>query len=121
MLRLLLWRLARATVARAMGVVSPERERAAPPERPPEPAPRRQVPWGLLTIGALVAALVLVPGWLLGLLPSSPNPFAEKTVDRSQPALLRSIRDLREFRAASGRARIVVLPPGATDPNAGCN
>jgi hypothetical protein len=91
-----------------MGVVTPERERAAPPERPPEPPPRRQVPWGLITLGAVVAAIVFVPGWLLGLLPSLPNPFAERTVDRSGPALLRSIQDLREFRAATGNFQVIV-------------
>ena len=78
--------------------------------RPEEPAaaPRRDVPWGLLTLAAGVAAVLFVPGWLLGLLPSIPNPFAEKTVDRSQPALLRSIRDLREFRAATGNFQVIV-------------
>ena len=94
-----------------MGVVSPERERTAPP--PPQqpyspPPPRRQVPWGLLTFGAIVAAIIFVPGWLLGLLPSIPNPFAERTIDRSQPALLKNIQDLREFRAASGNFQVVV-------------
>jgi hypothetical protein len=91
-----------------MGVVSPERERAAPPEPRPEPPPRREIPWGLLTFAAVVAAIVLVPGWLLGLLPSFPNPFAERTVDRSGPALLRSIQDLREFRAATGNFQVIV-------------
>jgi hypothetical protein len=92
-----------------MGVVSPERERPAPPQPPPQQQPpRRQIPWGLLTFAAVVAAIVLVPGWLLGLLPSFPNPFAEKTVDRSGPALLRSIQDLREFRAATGNFQVIV-------------
>jgi hypothetical protein len=59
-------------------------------------------------LGAIVAAFIFVPGWLLGLLPSIPNPFAEKTIDRSQPALLRSIQDLREFRAATGNFQVVV-------------
>jgi hypothetical protein len=55
-----------------------------------------------------VAAIVFVPGWLVGLLPSFPNPFAERTIDRSQPALLRSIQDLREFRAATGNFQVIV-------------
>lgn len=91
-----------------MGVVSPERERTAPPQPEPQPRQKRDVPWGLLTFLAIVAAIVFVPGWLLGLLPSIPNPFAEKTVDRSQPALLRSIQDLREFRAATGNFQVIV-------------
>jgi len=92
-----------------MGVVSPERERTGPAPSAPPPAPtRRPVPWGLLTFLAVVASIVFVPGWLLGLLPSLPNPFAEKTIDRSQPALLRSIQDLREFRAATGNFQVIV-------------
>ncbi len=92
-----------------MGVVSPEREQTAPPPpQQPSPPPRREIPWGLITFGAIVAAIIFVPGWLFGLLPSIPNPFAEKTVDRSQPALLRSIKDLREFRAASGNFQVIV-------------
>ena len=92
-----------------MGVVSPERERTAPAQpQQPSPPPRRQIPWGLITFGAIVAAVIFVPGWLLGLLPSIPNPFAEKTIDRSQPALLRSIKDLREFRAATGNFQVIV-------------
>jgi hypothetical protein len=92
-----------------MGVVTPERDRTAPPQpQPQQPPPRRPIPWGLITLGAVVAAIIFVPGWLLGLLPSFPNPFAEKTVDRSQPALLRSIKDLREFRAATGNFQVIV-------------
>jgi hypothetical protein len=91
-----------------MGVVTRERGPAAPPEPQPQPPPRRQIPWGLITFGAIVAAIIFVPGWLFGLLPSIPNPFAEKTIDRSQPALLRSIQDLREFRAASGNFQVIV-------------
>jgi Protein of unknown function (DUF4230) len=92
-----------------MGVASPEREQTAPPpSAPPSPPPRREIPWGLITFGAIVAAIIFVPGWLFGLLPSIPNPFAEKTVDRSQPALLRSIQDLREFRAATGNFQVIV-------------
>ena len=92
-----------------MGVVSPEREQRPPaPAQPPAQPARRPVPWGLITFGAIVAAVIFVPGWLFGLLPSIPNPFAEKTIDRSQPALLRSIQDLREFRAATGNFQVVV-------------
>lgn len=91
-----------------MGVVSPERERATPAAPQPPPPAKRPIPWGLITFGAIVAAIFLVPGWLFGLLPSIPNPFAEKTVDRSQPALLRSIQDLREFRAATGNFQVIV-------------
>jgi hypothetical protein len=95
-----------------MGVVTRERRPSAPPPpeapQPAAPPPRRQVPWGLITLALVVLGFIYVPGWLLGLLPSLPNPFAERTIDRSQPALLRSIRDLREFRAATGNFQVIV-------------
>jgi hypothetical protein len=95
-----------------MGVVTRERTPTAPPPseapQPAAPPPRRGLPWGLITLAAVVLAIVYVPGWLLGLLPSLPNPFAERTVDRSQPAILRSIQDLREFRAATGHFEVIV-------------
>jgi hypothetical protein len=92
-----------------MGVATPERERTASPQpQPSGPPAKRPIPWGLITLGVVVAAIVFVPGWLLGLLPSLSNPFAERTIDRSQPALLRSIKDLREFRAASGNFQVIV-------------
>lgn len=89
-----------------MAVVSPQRERQAPP--PPQPPPRREIPWGPI---ALLAAIVLLVGgrdWLPDLLPSIPNPFAEETVDRSGPAVLQSIRDLREYHASSGHFQVIV-------------
>lgn len=91
-----------------MGVVSPERERAAPPRAPGSP-PRRGFPWGLAA--ALVGVVVLLVGvreWLPDLLPSFPNPFEETTVDRSRPAVLKSIRDLQEYRAASAHFEVIV-------------
>ena len=86
-----------------MGVLAPE------PVRPPEPPPpRRDVPWGLIGLAVVVVAALAVPGWLTGLLPGIPNPFAAETVDRSGPAVLRSIRDLAELRAASGHFEVIV-------------
>lgn len=85
-----------------MAVLTPERE------APPAP-PRGGFPWGL--VAALVAILVLIVGvrdWLPDLVPSFPNPFAEETVDRSRPAVLQSIRDLREYHAASGHFEVIV-------------
>ncbi len=83
--------------------MTPTRE-AAPP-----PTPRGGFPWG--AVAALVAILVLIVGvrdWLPDLIPSFPNPFAEETVDRSRPAVLQSIRDLREYHAASGHFEVIV-------------
>src|SRR4051794_12263971 len=57
---------------------------------------------------ALIAALLVAGGWmLLNALPSL-NPFAEKTVDRSPPPVLRSITDLSEYHAASANVQQVV-------------
>ena len=91
-----------------MAVVTPEREQAPPPSPPPPPQ-RGGFPWGLLA--ALAAIIVLIVGvrdWLPDLIPSIPNPFAEETIDRTRPAVLQSIRDLREYRAASGHFEVIV-------------
>ena len=52
--------------------------------------------------------LVVVGGWIGGLLPSFVNPFREETVDRSRPALLKAMTDLREYRASSGHFEVIV-------------
>jgi hypothetical protein len=44
---------------------------------------------------------------LVGVLPKV-NPFGTDTVDRSQPALLRSIKDLSQYHAASGDYQVVI-------------
>jgi hypothetical protein len=95
-----------------MGVLTPtpEHERAAPPP-PPEPPrhrPARSFPWALVALGLVVLVVVAGPGWLRGLLPSFPNPFATETIDRSSPAVLESIRDLREYHAATGHFQVIV-------------
>jgi hypothetical protein len=97
-----------------MGVLTPERRhQAAPPALEAElPArgerPRRSFPGWLVAFGLVLLAVAIVPGWIGGLLPSLPNPFAAETVDRSQPALLRSIQDLSEYRAATGHFEVIV-------------
>ena len=59
---------------------------------------------------AVVAVLLLVPA----LIPSL-NPFDEETVDRSQPALLKSLENLREYRAATANLQVVVDVEEDTD------
>jgi hypothetical protein len=93
-----------------MGIAAPERERTrrtrlpGPPRRPPA-----RFPWGgLIAVAVAVVLLVGVRDWLPGLIPSLPNPFASETVDRSRPAVLQSIRDLSEYRAASGHYEVIV-------------
>lgn len=40
--------------------------------------------------------------------PDFDNPFAEETIDRTGPAVLKSIRDIGEYRAASGDFEVIV-------------
>lgn len=57
-------------------------------------------------MGALL--VVALSGGIWGLLPSFSNPFGEETVDRSQPALLKALEDLSEYRAAEGTFQVVI-------------
>ena len=57
----------------------------------------------LVVLVLAVAAVLLVPT----LIPSL-NPFRERTVDRSQPVVLRSIASLSQYRAASANLQVVV-------------
>ncbi len=59
-------------------------------------------------LAAALLGLFLFAGWLGDLLPGFGNPFGEKTVDRSGPAVLKSVRNLSEFRAASGHFQVIV-------------
>jgi Protein of unknown function (DUF4230) len=70
--------------------------------------PRRPL-WTLAVLVALVVAAVAL-GRLtdLRLWPSLPNPFASRSVDRSQPVLLRSIQDLSVHKAATGNFEVLV-------------
>ncbi|MEV4675727.1 MULTISPECIES: DUF4230 domain-containing protein [Actinomadura] len=78
-------------------------------DAPPTPsrAPRRGLVTPLVLVVATVALVLLaqqalrgLPGWL--------NPFAEETKDRSGPVLLKSIRDLHRYEAASGSFQVIV-------------
>lgn len=80
----------------------------APPPPPQQSPSPRQIPWGLVALIALGLVIVLVPGWLTGLIPGIPNPFEERTVDRSGPAVLKSIRDLEELHSATGHYEVIV-------------
>jgi uncharacterized protein DUF4230 len=60
--------------------------------------------------GVVAVCLVVVAAaalQIVGVLPKL-NPFGTDTVDRSQPALLRSIRDLSQYHAASGDYQVVI-------------
>jgi CHASE2 domain-containing sensor protein len=64
---------------------------------------RRRIPSGLIVAAAVAIAVVL----LLRAIPSL-NPFATETIDRSQPAVLRSIEKLSEYRAATANLDVIV-------------
>jgi hypothetical protein len=88
-----------------------EPEAPPPVSPPPQPEPPRR-DWsrwlpGLVIAGLLVVAAAGVPSFR-DLLPSIPNPFASESVDRSGPAVLKSIQDLHEYRAASGHYEVIV-------------
>lgn len=70
---------------------------------------RRRVPWyvGLPVTLAVIAAVFAAAGHF-GWLPGLPDPFGEKTVDRSGPALLRSIDNLSRYEGAEGNFQVVV-------------
>jgi Protein of unknown function (DUF4230) len=96
-----------------MGVISPERERIEPAQPPPppppeQPPPRRDIPWGLIAVGIVVALMATGVISFRDLLPSFDNPFRSETVDRSGPAVLRSIEDIGDYRAAAGHFEIVI-------------
>ena len=98
------------------GPTAPTRTQPRPTPSAASSAPpvvvRERAPWlvrllfGLLAVLGLVVVLVL----LLGRLVSLPdlNPFDEKTTDRSQPVLLKSVRDLARFTAAEGTFQVVI-------------
>ena len=50
-----------------------------------------------------MAALLVLPAVIPSL-----NPFREETVDRSQPTLLKSLKNLSEYRAATANLQVVV-------------
>ncbi|HEX5469395.1 MAG TPA: DUF4230 domain-containing protein [Gaiellaceae bacterium] len=94
-----------------MGVFTPERRRSGARPQPPQhepPPPRRGVHWGLVGLGIVIVLLVLGISWIRGVFPDFDNPFTERTVDRSGPAVLQSIQDLHQYRAATGNFQQIV-------------
>jgi hypothetical protein len=64
-------------------------------------------PWRI--IGVLLGVVILVFG-VMGLISLVPNlnPFRTEEIDRSQPVLLQSIRDLSQYHAAVGDFQVVI-------------
>ena len=78
------------------------------PHAASQPQPRRPFPTGLVALGVTVLLGFLFVGWVRDLIPGFGNPFSEQTVDRTGPAVLQSIRNLRDYRAASGHFEVIV-------------
>jgi hypothetical protein len=101
---------------RVVGVIAPERRRVRPPAEPPAPPPvsppseprSRGNPWTFLTVLLVLLSLVAGVFWLKGLIPDWNNPFASRTVDRTQPPVLVAVRDIGEYHAAEANYEIPV-------------
>ena len=50
----------------------------------------------------------LFVGWVRDLIPDLRNPFTTETVDRTGPAVLKSIQNLQDYNAASGHFEVIV-------------
>ncbi len=60
-----------------------------------------------MTRGALVAVVVLAIGAAIQVF-GQLNPFGDETIDRSQPAMLKSVRNLSQYHAAAGEFQVVL-------------
>jgi Protein of unknown function (DUF4230) len=74
----------------------------------PEPQPRRRFPTGLAVLAVTLVTGYLFVAWVSDLIPDVVNPFTTETVDRTGPAVLKSIQNLEDFRAASGHFEVIV-------------
>lgn len=61
-----------------------------------------------LGIGVVVIGLLAFGGRIVGNFFHNSSPFAERTVDRTQPVILQALTDLHDYRAASATFDIVV-------------
>ena len=77
------------------------------PQQQPSRRPDR-LPTGPVALGLVLLFTFLVIGWVKDIVPDFANPFSEETVDRTSPAVLKSIENLRDFRAASGHFEVIV-------------
>jgi hypothetical protein len=89
-------------------------------ERPAAPGPAQSQPVVIRTGGGFLRGLffatatvatvvaIILGMTVVGILPKLQNPFGSRTTDRSQPVLLRSIKDLSRFTAAEGNYQEIV-------------
>jgi hypothetical protein len=91
-----------------MGVVAPQRPAPSEPIQQQPPPPRRRFPTGLVVLAVVIVSGFLFVSWLGDLIPGFGNPFSTETIDRSGPAVLKSVQNLEDFRAASGHFEVIV-------------
>ena len=92
-----------------MSLTAPERQMEHPAGVAPDGGRRPPRSLFLLVLTGLVALVLLVgASQLRHLLPSVGNPFTTESVDRTQPAVLKALEDLREYRAATGHFQVIV-------------
>jgi hypothetical protein len=60
-----------------------------------------------VTRGALVAAVLIILGAAVYVFGQF-KPFGDSSIDRSQPAMLKSVRDLSQYHAAAGEFQVVI-------------
>lgn len=74
--------------------------------------------WGLIRLVALLVVLAIAAGvisFVVGWRPSfMHNPFKHQTIDRSEPAVLRSLETINDYHAASGHFEVVVDTQSST-------
>ena len=63
--------------------------------------------WKVGRVVAIVLVVVAALLWLVSRVPNL-NPFTDQTTDRTQPALLQSVRDLSQYHAAEGNFQVIV-------------
>ncbi|MEU1438587.1 DUF4230 domain-containing protein [Streptomyces sp. NPDC005775] len=70
--------------------------------------PRRMPAWAKVVTAFVVVLAVLFAGIRLAVLPGIKDLLGTETTDRSGPALLKSIKDMSRYDAASGNFQVVV-------------
>ncbi|MGW0938517.1 DUF4230 domain-containing protein [Streptomyces sp. NPDC002666] len=70
--------------------------------------PRRMPAWAKVVTAFVLVMAVLFAGIRLAVLPGIKDLFGTETTDRSGPAVLKSIKDMSRFDAASGNFQVVV-------------
>lgn len=91
--------------------VAPEydAERHDPPRAEPGVRERRRTPWWVKMLAFFTGlALLLLAVTRLDLVPGLDDVFGTETKDRTGPAVLKSIRDMSSYQAASGTFQVVV-------------